>query len=164
MKNYPIIVLSVVFATALASTSAEPVSREEFTALLQRVTAVETALGVVQAEQVESIAEEALATVQMSSSEKASLIDSVVKTIQSREEDAVFPWMEAEKWAQLSKGMTPDEVVGVLGRPTLNEPSLHKRVDTVYTYEGRRVATNEKVVGIIRFYKGVVIEIDLPSL
>ena len=164
MKNYPIIVLSDVFATALASTSAEPVSREEFTALLQRVTAVETALGVVQAEQVESIAEEALATVQMSSSEKASLIDSVVKTIQPREEDAVFPWMEAEKWAQLSKGMTPDEVVGVLGRPTLNEPSLHKRVDTVYTYEGRCVATNEKVVGIIRFYKGVVIEIDLPSL
>lgn len=131
---------------------------------MQRLEAIEEALGVVKAEQVESIAEEALATVALSSSEKSTLIESVVQTIQAREEKAVFPWMEADKWAQLSKGMTPDEVVAVLGRPTLNEPSLHKRIDTVYTYEGRRVATNEKITGIVRFYKGVAAEIEVPSL
>ena len=131
---------------------------------MQRLEAIEEALGVVKAEQVESIAKEALATVELSTSEKSSLIESVVKTIQDREEKAVYPWMQAEKWAQLNKGMTPDEVVAVLGPPTLNDPSLHKRIDTVYTYVGRRVATNKKTTGIVRFYKGVVAEIEVPAL
>lgn len=165
MKSIPFISICSLFILFLApSASAEPVSREEFTLLLERLDAVEAALGVVKAEQVESIAEEALATVQLSSSEKTNLIENVVRTIQAREEKAVFPWMEAEKWAQLSKGLSPEEVVSVLGRPTLNEPSLHKRIDVVYTYEGRRVATNEKMVGIVRFYKGVAVEIEAPSL
>ena len=162
MKSIPLICICSLFILFLApSASAEPVSREEFTSLLERLDAVEAALGVVKAEQVESIAEEALATVQLSSSEKTNLIENVVRTIQAREEKAVFPWME---WAQLSKGLSPEEVVSVLGRPTLNEPSLHKRIDVVYTYEGRRVATNEKMVGIVRFYKGVAVEIEAPSL
>jgi hypothetical protein len=60
--------------------------------------------------------------------------------------------------------MTPEEVVTLLEQPTLNEPSLHKRVDFVYTYQGRRVATAKKVTGIIRFYKGKVIEVEAPDL
>ena len=164
MKPSGILSFALFFFTVFSVSWGEPVSREEFASVLQRLEAIEEALGVVKAEQVESIAEEALATVALSSSEKSTLIESVVQTIQAREEKAVFPWMEADKWAQLSKGMTPDEVVAVLGRPTLNEPSLHKRIDTVYTYEGRRVATNEKITGIVRFYKGVAAEIEVPSL
>jgi outer membrane protein assembly factor BamE (lipoprotein component of BamABCDE complex) len=164
MKSSGIITLAFLFLTAFSISLAEPVSREEFTSVLERLKAIEQALGVVKAEQVESIAEEALATVELSSSEKSSLIESVVKTIQTREEKAVYPWMQSDKWAQLGKGMTPEEVVAVLGRPTMNDPSLHKRIDTVYTYEGRRVATNEKITGIVRFYKGVTVEIEVPSL
>jgi hypothetical protein len=52
----------------------------------------------------------------------------------------------------------------VLDQPTLNEPSMHKRVDLVYTYQGRRVATAKKVAGIVRFYKGKVIEIEAPDV
>lgn len=140
------------------------VTRAEYDSLVQRLQAVEAALGLARTAQVESIAQETLATVEMSAAQKASLIESVVQTIQTREEKAVFPWMQAEKWAGIKKGMTPEAVVEILGVPTLNEPSLHKRVDTVYTYEGRRVATNEKVTGIIRFYKGVAIEVELPEL
>ena len=92
-----------------------------------------------------------MATVELSTSEKSSLIECGQNDTGSREK-AVYPWMQAEKWAQLNKGMTPDEVVAVLG-PPLNDPSLHKRIDTVYTYVGRRVATNEKTTGIVRFYK-----------
>lgn len=142
----------------------ETVTRAEYDALVARLAAVEAALAVTRGAQVESIATEALATVEMSPTQKTSLIESVVKTIQSREEKAVYPWMQAAKWERVKKGMTPDAVVEILGAPTLNEPSLHKRVDTVYTYEGRRVATNEKVTGIIRFYKGVVIEVETPEL
>lgn len=164
MKSLKITTVAFLFLTLFSLSSAELVTREEFTSVLQRLEAIEEALGVVKAEQVESIAKEALATVELSTSEKSSLIESVVKTIQDREEKAVYPWMQAEKWARLNKGMTPDEVVAVLGPPTLNDPSLHKRIDTVYTYVGRRVATNEKTTGIVRFYKGVVAEIEVPAL
>ena len=41
---------------------------------------------------------------------------------------------------------------------------MHKRVDFVYTYKGRRVATAKKVTGIVRFYKDKVIEIEVPEL
>jgi len=100
----------------------------------------------------------------MTTKDKSSLIESVVQTIQAREESANFPWMDAEKWPKLQRGMTPEEVVAVLDQPTLNEPSMHKRVDFVYTYQGRRVATAKKVTGIVRFYKGKVIEIEAPDL
>ncbi|NCG08157.1 MAG: outer membrane protein assembly factor BamE [Verrucomicrobia bacterium] len=142
----------------------EGVTRAEYEALEQRLEAVEAALGAARSAQVESIAEEALAKVEMTPGQKASLIESVVQTIQTREEKTSYPWMQAEKWARIKKGMTPEAVVEILGTPLLNEPSLHKRVDAVYTYQGRRVATNEKVTGIIRFYKGVVIEMEVPKL
>jgi len=164
MKIQKIIASLVFFILSAQLLSGQPVSREEYNALLQRLEAVEATLKVTRSAQVESIAGEALASVEMSSAEKSSLIENVVRTIQKREEKAVFPWMEAGKWTRLKKGMRPEDVIEVLGPPTLDEPSLHRRVDFVYTYEGRRVATNEKVSGLIRFYKGVAIEIEVPAL
>ena len=143
---------------------AEQVSKEEFDALAKRVEQLEASLRVLKNTQVEGLAAEAVASMPMNAAEKDSVIESVVKTIQSREEGANYPWMDSAKWASLRKGMSPEAVVGVLGRPTLNEPSMHKRVDVVYTYQGRRVATGKKVEGIIRFYKDRVIEIELPQL
>ena len=67
----------------------DTVTRAEYDALVSRLAAVEAALGVTRSAQVESIATEALATVEMSPTQKTSLIESVVKTIQSREEKAV---------------------------------------------------------------------------
>ncbi|HBM86697.1 MAG TPA: hypothetical protein DD423_07985 [Opitutae bacterium] len=143
---------------------AEQVSKEEFLALQQRVAALESSLRVVKNTQVEAIATEAFASMPMTQKDKSSLIENVVQTIQAREESANYPWMDASKWANISKGMSPGEVVAVLEQPTLNEPSMHKRVDFVYTYQGRRVATAKKVTGIVRFYKGKVIEIEAPDL
>lgn len=164
MKIQKIIASLVFFILSAQLLSGQPVSRDEYNALLQRLEAVEATLKVTRSAQVESIAGEALASVEMSSAEKSSLIENVVRTIQKREEKTVFPWMEAGKWTRLKKGMRPEDVIEVLGPPTLDEPSLHRRVDFVYTYEGRRVATNEKVSGLIRFYKGVAIEIEVPAL
>lgn len=133
-------------------------------ALAQRVEQLEASLRVVRNKQVEEIATEAFAAMPANTQDRQLLIDSVVTTIQSREEAASYPWMDVDKWSAIKKGMTPEEVVVVLDKPTLNEPSMHKRVDTVYTYQGRRVATAKKVTGIIRFYKGKVIEIEKPQL
>ena len=143
---------------------AEAVSQKEFMALQQRVEQLEAFLRIVKNTQVEAIATEAFASIPMNRKDKSSLIESVVQTIQAREESANYPWMDATKWANLSKGMSPGEVVAVLEQPTLNEPSMHKRVDFVYTYQGRRVATAKKVTGIVRFYKGRAIEIEAPKL
>ena len=43
--------------------------------------------------------------------------------------------------------MSPEEVIAQLGEPTLDEPSLNRRIDFVYTYQGRRPATNQKIEG-----------------
>ena len=165
--NTHLFLLSLCGAVLTAAPSmsvAEAVAQEEFLALQQRVEQLEASLRFVKNTQVEAIATEAFASMPMTPKDKSSLIESVVQTIQAREESANFPWMDAEKWPKLQRGMTPDEVVAVLDQPTLNEPSMHKRVDFVYTYQGRRVATAKKVTGIVRFYKGKVIEIEAPDL
>lgn len=153
-----------VLLSAPSALAAEEISREEFVALAQRVEQLEASLRIVKNTQVEAIATEAFASMPMNQADKNSLIENVVTTIQAREESANFPWMDAEKWAKIQKGMSPEEVVTVLDKPTLNEPSMHKRVDFVYTYQGRRVATAKKVTGIVRFYKDKAIEIEVPEL
>ena len=153
-----------VLLSAPSALAAQEISREEFVALTERVEELETALRVVKNTQVEAIATEAFASMPMNQADKNALIDNVVSTIQAREEIANYPWMDTEKWSKIKKGMSPEEVVAVLDKPTLNEPSMHKRVDIVYTYEGRRVATAKKVTGIVRFYKGKAIEIEVPEL
>ena len=153
----------VLFSSPSMSVATE-VTKEEFLALQKRVEELESAVRVVKNTQVEAIATETFAAMPMTQDDRNSLIENVVEKIQAREESANFPWMEASKWVSLRKGMTPEEVVTLLEQPTLNEPSLHKRVDFVYTYQGRRVATAKKVTGIIRFYKGKVIAVEAPDL
>lgn len=153
----------VLFSSPVMSVAAE-VTKEEFLALQKRVEELESAVRVVKNTQVEAIATETFAAMPMTQDDRNSLIENVVEKIQAQEESANFPWMEASKWVSLRKGMTPEEVVTLLEQPTLNEPSLHKRVDFVYTYQGRRVATAKKVTGIIRFYKGKVIAVEAPDL
>ncbi|WPJ94496.1 outer membrane protein assembly factor BamE [Coraliomargarita algicola] len=164
MKNHKNYLLLLLFNVFLLNLGASEVTKEEFMALAQRVEQLEAALRVSRDAQVSSIATEAFAAMPMSAADRESLVESVVKTIQTREEDANYPWMDAAKWAKLHEGMTPEDVLLELGRPTLNEPSLHRRIDKVYTYKGKRVATAQKVEGIIRFYKGKVVEIEVPSL
>ena len=72
--------------------------------------------------------------------------------------------MDSAKWAPLRMGMSPEDVIAHLGEPTLDEPSLNRRIDFVYTYQGRRPATNQRVEGKIRFYKGEAIDIERPVL
>ena len=153
----------VLFSSPSMSVATE-VTKEEFLALQKRVEELESAVRVVKNTQVEAIATETFAAMPMTQDDRNSLIENVVEKIQAQEESANFPWMEASKWVNVRKGMTPEEVVTLLGQPTLNEPSLHKRVDFVYTYQGRRVATAKKVTGIIRFYKGKVIAVEAPDL
>ena len=158
------LLLAISCAALVTSATAQDVSRAEFMALAQRLEEVEAALQVVSNTQVQAIATEAVAAMPMNLADKNSLIESVVNTIQVRQESANFPWMDADKWARVVKGMSPDEVVAILEDPTLDEPSMHKRIDFVYTYQGRRVATAKKVSGVVRFYKGIAVEIEAPEL
>ena len=97
-----------------------------------------------------------------STAESGTFIDRVVEAVKDREERVNFPWMEKALWAQVEKGMSPEEVVGILGEPTLEDPSLNRLVDIVYTYRGRKPATGEKVVGKVKFRKDRVVEIEAP--
>ena len=94
--------------------------------------------------------------------ESGTFIDKVVEAVQIREERVNFPWMDTNLWTTLKIGMTSEEVQGILGEPTLEDPSLHKKVDFVYTYRGRKVATGEKISGKVKFFRDKVIEIESP--
>ena len=152
------------FFVSSISLDAQQISQAEFDALAERVEQLEASVRMVKNTQIEGLAAEAVSAMPMDMADKESLIESVVNTIQAKEEGANFPWMDTAKWASLKKGMNPEDVVATIGIPTLNEPSMHKRVDFVYTYQGRRVATAKKVEGIIRFYKGKVVEVEAPVL
>ena len=163
-----ITILSLLSGSILFSNiaDAQEVSRAEFEALLKRVEMLEQKLEQTQEAQIETIVSEvaqrnATTTVV---EEKPGLIDSVIDAVQFRQEAATFPWMDAGKWASIEKGMPQEEVLELLGKPYTDEPSLRKRIDNVYTYEGRRVSNNKRVEGKIRFYRGKVVNFEAPEL
>ena len=148
----------------LKAQEGQTVSRSEYEALLTKVAQLEARLNSLQLQQVDTVTQEVLAAMPDTASASPSLIQNVVAAVKQREQQVNFPWMDLSKWVPLREGLTPEQVVAVLGKPTLNEPSLHRRIDFVYTYEGRRPATNKKVVGKIRFYKDEAIEIIRPVI
>ena len=143
---------------------AQTVSRTEYEALVAKVSQLEARLNSLQLQQVDTVTQEVLESMSESKSATPSLIENVVAAVKQREQQVNFPWMDLSKWAPLREGQTPEQVVAILGEPTLDEPSLNRRIDFVYTYEGRRPATNKKVIGKIRFYKGEAIEIVRPVI
>ena len=152
--------------SALQAQGQEAVTRAEYEALAAKVAQLEARLAGVQTQQLDSITQEVLASMPASTSSEASssLIENVVAAVKQREQEVNFPWMDSSKWAPLRMGMSPEEVIAQLGEPTLDEPSLNRRIDFVYTYQGRRPATNQKIEGKIRFYKGEAIDIERPVL
>lgn len=90
------------------------------------------------------------------------MIDRMVEAVQMRQESIRYPWMDVTLWENVKKGMTVEEVIGVLGEPILEDPSLFKRIDTVYTYRGRRPMTGEMVLGKVKFYRGKVVSVEAP--
>ena len=80
-----------------------------------------------------------------------------------RDRDKLYPWLDLKKWDSLKLGMNQDTVREILGKPTLDEISLNKRIDNVFTYKGRVISTNKKVEGKVRFYKDESVEILPPE-
>ncbi len=163
MKLIAILLLSSISYTIA---TAQDVSREEFEALQARVQALEKALIETQGVDLDAITREVQAQTEASKDggDKTVIIENVITAIQSREESATYPWMDASKWAKIEKGATIETVLDILGDPYTIEPSLRKRIDKVFTYTGRRIATNKKVTGIVRFYKDRVVNIEMPEL
>ena len=154
------------FLCALQAESQEAVTRAEYEALAAKVAQLEARLAGVQTQQLDSITQEVIASMPASTSSQASpsLIENVVAAVKQREQEVNFPWMDSTKWAPLRMGMSPEDVIAQLGEPTLDEPSLNRRIDFVYTYQGRRPATNQRIEGKVRFYKGEAIDIERPVL
>jgi cell division protein FtsB len=159
----PIFSLTALGFSLTAQTQAT-VTRAEYEALAERVAQLEAHLNGLQTQPLDTLTQEVLAAMPEQAKGEASLIETVVAAVKQREQEVKFPWMDMAKWAPIRKGLTPAEVVEFLGDPTLDEPSLHRRIDFVYTYQGRRPATNQRVEGKIRFYKGVVVEVELPVI
>ena len=156
-----VLILSTNFIFAEDDSS---VSRAEYEALAARVSALEANFAVNSSDQLDSLTSKVIAALPVKSEEKTTLIKSVVAAVKKHEQDVNFPWMDNSKWALISNGQSVDQVVTILGNPTLNEPSLRKWVDFVYTYQGRRPATNQRIVGKVRFSKGVVVDLERPVI
>ena len=154
------------FLITLQAQNEEAVTRAEYEALAAKVAQLEARIAGVQTQQLDSITQEVLASMPASASSQTSpsLVDKVVAAVKQREQEVNFPWMHSSKWAPLRMGMSPEDVIAQLGEPTLDEPSLNRRIDFVYTYQGRRPATNQKIEGKVRFYKGEAVDIQRPVL
>ena len=140
------------------------VGRAEYEALVARVSALEANSALNSSDQLDSITSKVIAALPVNSEEKTTLIESVVAAVKKHEQDVNFPWMDNSKWALIRNGQSVDQVVTILGKPTFNESSLRKWVDFVFTYQGRRPATNQRIVGKVRFRKGVVVDFELPVI
>ena len=156
-----VLILSTNFIFAEDDSS---VSRAEYEALAARVSALEANSAVNSSDQIDSITSKVIAALPVKSEEKTTLIESVVSAVKKHEQNVNFPWMDNSKWALIRNGQSVDQVVTILGNPTLNEPSLRKWVDFVYTYQGRQPSTNKLFVGKVRFSKGVVVDLERPVI
>ena len=152
-----------VFCTILTTLQgqADPsVSRAEYEALAARVSVLEARLN----NQMDTLTSDVLQAMPEQGEGQKSLISSVVDAVKQREQQVNFPWMDSSKWALIREGQSVDQVTAILGKPTLNEPSLRKWVDYVYSYQGRRPSDNKRIEGKVRFKKDMVVDIDTPNL
>jgi hypothetical protein len=152
-----------VFCTSLTTLQgqADPsVSRAEYEALAARVSVLEARLN----NQMDTLTSDVLQAMPEQGEGQKSLISSVVDAVKQREQQVNFPWMDSSKWALIREGQSVDQVTAILGKPTLNEPSLRKWVDYVYSYQGRRPSDNKRIEGKVRFKKDMVVDIDTPNL
>lgn len=72
------------------------------------------------------------------------------------------PWTDPNNWNGLVKGMSPDDVVRLLGKPLYNKSSTRPRADYYWQYAGK-LPNGEQLAGRVRFYKERVIDWDLPK-
>ena len=91
-------------------------------------------------------------------------IKKLADKVYQEEEINLYPWMDLGKWKQLQKGMSTSDALAILGKPTKEFPSLHKRVDLLFIYKGRQIPSNRLVEGILKFYKDELIVIERPDL
>lgn len=148
------------YITILQAQIDQSVSRAEYEALAKRVASLEARLN----NQKDILVSEVLQIMPEKSEGQKSLISSVVDAVKQREQQVEFPWMDSSKWALIRKGQSVDYVTAILGKPTLNEPSLRKWVDYVYSYQGRRPSDNKRIEGKVRFKKDIVVDLETPNL
>ncbi len=146
--------------TTLQGQADPSVSRAEYEALAARVSVLEARLN----NQMDTLTSDVLQAMPEQGEGQKSLISSVVDAVKQREQQVNFPWMDSSKWALIREGQSVDQVTAILGKPTLNEPSLRKWVDYVYSYQGRRPSDNKRIEGKVRFKKDMVVDIDTPNL
>lgn len=146
--------------TTLQGQADPSVSRAEYEALAARVSVLEARLN----NQMDTLTSDVLQAMPEQGEGQKSLISSVVDAVKQREQQVNFPWMDSSKWALIREGQSVDQVTAILGKPTLNEPSLRKWVDYVYSYQGRRPSDNKRIEGKVRFRKDMVVDIDTPNL
>ena len=146
--------------TVLQGQADPSVSRAEYEALAARVSVLEARLN----NQLDTLTSNVLQAMPEQGEGQKSLISSVVDAVKQREQQVNFPWMDSSKWALIREGQSVDQVTAILGKPTLNEPSLRKWVDYVYSYQGRRPSDNKRIEGKVRFKKDMVVDIDTPNL
>ena len=136
------------------------VSRAEYEALAKRVAVLEARL----INQMDTLTSSVLEAIPNQGKGQKNLINSVVDAVKQREQQVNFPWMDNSKWVLIREGQSVDQVIAILGKPTLKEPSLRKWVDYVYSYQGRRPSDNKRIEGKVRFKKDTVVDMEAPSL
>jgi hypothetical protein len=162
MKTRFTLILSLILPLAI---QAEPVTNELILTELKKLNAnlerMEERLDEID-QRVEGLGTPRAIAVTEAGPPSPTFVDRMVEAVQLRQESVRYPWMDAELWTHVKVEMSQEEVIAILGKPTLEDPSLYKRIDIVYTYRGRRPMTGELVLGKVKFYRDKVIAIEVP--
>ncbi|MGC9449798.1 MAG: hypothetical protein ACP5I4_00005 [Oceanipulchritudo sp.] len=70
-------------------------------------------------------------------------------------------WTRPEPWQSVKNGLSPEEVVNILGEPTRTVRSLKPKVDLVYFYEGN--IQGNRIRGKVSFRDGSVVSFQKPD-
>lgn len=135
---------------------------DEVQALREQITTLETRVKTLETENAAAVAALEPNT-DIKPRQRKNLFDSMRIELQKAEVRASGPWVSPDTWTSIETGLKVDEIISVLGEPTVRKFSVRRDTDEILIYRGDLEGTGEPIVGEIRIYKGKVRRFTLPD-
>lgn len=95
--------------------------------------------------------------------ERKSWFDNMRVELKKAEVRASGAWTTPSVWDGIETGLTEEEVLDILGEPTMRKFSVRKDTDEILFYQGDLEGSGEMISGEIRIYKGKVRRFNSPD-
>lgn len=163
-QKLPSAFLALTFALAPISLKADDSLEQvlsELKALRQQVASLETRIEALEGAPASPSLEAESAGLQPR--ERKNWFDNMRVELKKAEVRASGAWTTPSTWDQVQDGMSTDEVIALLGEPTLRKFSVRRDTDEILHYQGDLEGSGEPIEGEIRIYKDKVRRFTTPD-